>query len=78
MEVISSIIGGLTVGALFVGLREVMAACSKRSRFEEEELDVRIGVEFQEMVCPVVKEYRAAAAADLIFPVDSSIALLLR
>ena len=70
----------LTVGALSVrlreGLKDVMAACSRRSRFEEEEVDVRIEVEFQEMVCPVDKEWRAAA--DLIFPVDSSIARLLR
>ena len=70
----------LTVGALSVrlrvGLREVIAACSRRSRLDEEEVDVRIEVEFQEMVCPVVKECRAAA--DLMFPVDSSIALLLR
>ena len=77
VEVILSMIGVqkvLTVAALSarlrVGRREVEAAWSRRSRFDEEEVDVRIIVKSHEMVCPVIKKCRVAAT-NLMFQMEN-------
>ena len=56
---------------LFIrGLRIWIAACSVRSSWERDVVDLRICMSFQAILCPVVREW--CAGADLILSVVSS------